>query len=118
MDHDEGAYVGGYDLQGGLYERAGYRPHLLNTADKIDSDVGVTHWDTCFHREPEYELVREAEQVAVFLDTQQGLIHVSVRDGMWFSCKALPPEVWVEMPEPSQMAFIQEQLNFLRTLRE
>lgn len=76
------------------------------------------HWNTCTHRMDDCELVKEAEQVAIFHDDVKHVTHVSIHDENWFSCTVLPCIVYDELTEDEQIRLIDSEMRFLRSLRE
>ena len=72
------------------------------------------HVHTCFHSEPHYQLVREAEQVAVFHNTKSDQYHLSVRLGDWFHCQWFQGPTYRKMSDRDLMVYIQRALEDLK----
>lgn len=76
------------------------------------------HWYTCTHLMDRCELVKEAEQIAVFHDPHSHVTHISVRDQGWFCCKVFPCKYYEALTPDQEMVIIRGIMSDLRLLRE
>lgn len=74
----------------------------------------VDHVDTCFHGEEDYQLVKEAEQVAVFHNTRTDQYHLSVRLGNWFHCQWFEGQWFRRFSDKKLMSYVNKAMADLR----
>lgn len=82
--------------------------------------VASPHFHTCTHQMDNVVLVKEAEQIAVFWDAKRDVIHYSIRVQDWYGCKPISVSQFeLLLDDPAkELAFIQSEANFLRSLHQ
>ncbi len=89
---------------------------LIQGFEHGPADEVRTHWQTCFHSSGGFELIRDAEQVAVFDEVGTHRIHISVCVEGWYSCQWIGEVTWHEWTQVELLEYVSTRIKNLQQL--